>query len=300
MKKFLMRLTVLLSLLVLTGCLAEDYDVGVPRAYLHANDSLRSGPMQLAEANMNWSSSSGKVTETIQDIEEFGLSQEATTVSLNQPVYLEFKENEENGGDIWTNPEITASLWKDGEETKLVLTDSREFRFPQTEGNYALAVEFIDRDNKAQYAGNIVIEETPAQKAGELPKYSFMEMPSITKVSSENPSGVGFDYIYSEVCWNDCSFNSGYDIADVHAGDVEVGDSIVIDWGMMEPKPSEVVLIEIDNEGEEVSEAIGSPDSSSITIEVAGQDLGKQYSVQYLWRNGKELIGQSSLNFKLK
>lgn len=300
MKKFLMRLSVLLSLLVLTGCLAEDYDVGVPSAYLHADDRLRSGPMQLTEANVTWSSSSGEVSETIQDIEEFGLSQEATTVSLNQPAYLEFEENEENGGDIWTNPEITASLWKDGEETKLELTDAREFRFPQTEGNYALTVEFIDRDNEAQYAGNIVIEETSAQKAGELPKYTFMEMPSISKVNSEDPSGVVFDHIYSEVCWNDCSFNSGYDISDVHAGNVEEGDSIVIDWGTMEPQPSEVVLIVIDSDCEEVSEEIIPSDDSAITIEVAGQDLGKQYAIQYLWQDEEKLIGQSSLNFKLK
>lgn len=300
MKKLFIRVSALLMIFALTGCFAEDYDVGVPRAFLLADDGLRGQPMPLTEANISWSSSSGDVTETIDDIEEFGLSQEATTVSPNQPAYLEFEENEENGGDIWTDPTITAALWKDGKETKIELDDSREFRFPKTKGNYALAVEFIDRDNEAQYVGNIVIEEAPGQEAGQLPKYTYMEMPSITKVGSAESNGEIFDHTYSQVCWNNCYFNSDYDIPDVHAGDVEVGDRIVIDWEMIEPKPSEVMLIEVDGSKEEVSEEIVSSGDSTITIEVVEQDLGNQYSIQYLWRNGKELIGQSSLNFKLK
>ena len=161
-------------------------------------------------------------------------------------------------------------------------------------------MEFIDRDNEAQYVGNIVIEEAPGQEAGQLPKYTYMEMPSITKVGSAESNGEIFDHTYSQVCWNNCYFNSDYDIPDAHAGDVEVGDSIVIDWEMIEPKPSEVMLIEVDGSKEEVSEEIVSSGDSTITIEVVEQDLGNQYSIQYLWRNGKELIGQRSLNFKLK
>ncbi|MDE0582535.1 hypothetical protein ON064_05700 [Planococcus sp. A6] len=300
MKKLFIRVSALLMIFALTGCLAEDYDVGVPRAYLLAEDGLRGQPMPLTEANISWSSSSGDVSETIEDLEEFGLSQEVTTVSPNQPASLDFKENEENGGDIWTDPTITAALWKDGKETKIELDDSREFRFPQNIGNYALAVEFIDRDNEAQYVGNIVIEEAQGQNVGQLPKYTYMERPSIMKINSADPSGVVFDHNYSQVCWNNCHFHNGYDIPDVHAGDVEVGDSIVIDWEMIEPKPSEVMLIEVDGSKEEVSEEIVSSGDSTITIEVVEQDLGNQYSIQYLWRNGKELIGQSSLNFKMK
>ncbi|MFP3355802.1 hypothetical protein [Planococcus citreus] len=300
MKKVMILVSVLLSILMLTGCFAEDYDVGVPRAYLLADDGLRGEPMPLTEANISWSSSSGEVMETIDDIEEFGLSQEVTTVSPSQPTSLDFKENEENGGDIWTDPTITASLWKDGEETKLELNESREFRFPQTEGNYILEVEFIDRADEAQYVGNIVIEEAPGQKAGQLPKYTYMEMPSITKIGSAESNGETFDHTYSEVCWNNCTPDSGYEVPDVHSGDAEVGDSIVIDWGRMEPNPSEIILLEFDGDGEEVSEEIMATDSSTVTIEVNEQKLGKQYSVQYLWQDGEKLLGHSSLDFKLK
>ncbi|WP_174520003.1 hypothetical protein [Planococcus rifietoensis] len=300
MKKVLILVSVLLSILMLAGCLAEDYDVGVPRAYLLADDSLRGQPMSLTQANISWSSSTGEVTETIDDIEDFGLSQEVTTVSPNQPASFDFKENEENGGDIWTDPTITAALWKDGEEMKLELNDSREFRFPQNEGNYVLEVEFINRADEAQYVGNIVIEEAPGQNAGQLPKYTYMEMPSITKIGSAESNGETFDHAYSQVCWNNCTPDRGYEVSDVHSGDAEVGDSIVIDWEMMEPKPSEVRLIELDSGEEEVSEEIVSSDSSSITIEVAEQDLGNQYSIQYLWRDGGKLLGHSRLDFKLK
>ncbi|MEZ0482083.1 hypothetical protein [Planococcus sp. SSTMD024] len=300
MRKSLKFIFVLLLIFAMSGCFAEDYDVGVPRAYLLADDGLRGQPVQLTEANLSWSSSSGEVTETIEDIEEFGLSQETTAVSPNQPASLDFKENEENGGDIWTDPTITASLWQDGEETKLELNESREFRFPQTEGNYALAVEFIDRDNEAQYAGNIVIEETPGQKAGQLPKYSYMEMPLITKTDSTEQNGEIFDHSYSQVCWNNCGADSSYEVPDVHSGNAEAGDRIVVDWGMMDPSPSEVKVIEINSDGEEVSEQAVAADSSTVTIEVNEQELGKQYSIQYLWRDGEEPLGHSSLDFKLE
>gem|GEM_PF-4549760 len=69
---------------------------------------------------------------------------------------------------------------------------------------------------------------------------------------------------------------------------------------MMEPDPSEVKLIEIDSHGEEVSEEIMASDRSTITMDVSEQELGKQYSVQYLWQDGKRLIGQTILDFKLE
>lgn len=299
MKKHLKFALAILMVSALAGCFAEDYDVGVPRAYLLADHGLRGQPMPLTEANISWSSSTGEVTEKIEDIEELGLSQEPVKVSPNQPATLDFKENEENGGDIWTDPTITAALWKDGEETKLELDDISEFRFPQTEGNYVLEVEFIDRANEAQYLGNIVIEEPAEQKAGHLPRFTHVEMPSLTKLDSADPNGEIFDHSYSEVCWNDCEDKRAYNMPDVHSGDAEAGDRIVVDWGMMEPNPSEVQLIEI-VDGEEASEEAIATDLTAITIEVSEQELGKQYSVQYLWRDGEELIGHSRLDFKLQ
>ncbi|MFG6117822.1 hypothetical protein [Thalassobacillus sp. B23F22_16] len=144
----------------LTGCIAEDYDVGVPTAHLSAESHLVAGSqyIQLTEANIDWRSSSGEVEENIGNIEEFGLSQEKINVFPNQEASVEFEENKENGGDIWTDPTITAALWKNGEKTDINWNEYREFQFPANKGNYVLEVTFTTGNKTAQYVGNIVIE----------------------------------------------------------------------------------------------------------------------------------------------
>lgn len=46
-----------LFIFTLTGCFAEDYDVGVPAAYLNINNSS----VQLTEANISWVTASEDV-----------------------------------------------------------------------------------------------------------------------------------------------------------------------------------------------------------------------------------------------
>nr|WP_254901804.1 hypothetical protein [Thalassobacillus devorans] len=143
----------------LTGCIAEDYDVGVPTAHLNTESHLVAGSqyIQLTEANIDWRSSSGEVEKNIGNVEEFGLSQEEINVFPNQEASIEFEENKENGGDIWTDPTITAALWMNGEKTDIKWNEYREFRFPTNKGNYVLEVTFANGNKTAQYVGNIVI-----------------------------------------------------------------------------------------------------------------------------------------------
>ncbi|GEN52332.1 hypothetical protein [Halobacillus faecis] len=147
----------LLFLSVLAGCIGEDYDVGVPTAHLNIDAHVLSQSVQLTEANISWYSSSGEVEEKIDDIEEYGQSQGEIKVFPGQDASLDFKENKENGGDLWTDPTITAVLWNNGEKIKLDLNEYKEFRFPTEEGNYILEATFEDERNKAQYVGNIMI-----------------------------------------------------------------------------------------------------------------------------------------------
>ena len=137
----------------LTGCIGEDYDVGVPTAHLYIDNSF----IQLTEANISWDTASEDVQQTIEDIEEYASSLNVIEVSSGKKVFLDFKENEENGGDIWTDPKITVSLLKDNERIELELDKSREFRFPKNTGNYVLEVELVNSAGEAQYVGNIVI-----------------------------------------------------------------------------------------------------------------------------------------------
>ncbi|PIC80223.1 hypothetical protein CSV75_09525 [Sporosarcina sp. P18a] len=143
-----------LFVLTLTGCFGEDYDVGVPTAHL----DLGITAIQLTEANIRWETQSENVHETIEDIQEFGLSQDEIKVSAKQEAALDFKENEKNGGDIWTDPEITALLISDGEQLEIEMNDNREFRFPSDKGSYVLEVVFKSNAGRAQYVGNILIQ----------------------------------------------------------------------------------------------------------------------------------------------
>ncbi|MBN9653200.1 hypothetical protein J0K78_02900 [Halobacillus sp. GSS1] len=144
---------------VLAGCIGEDYDVGVPTAHLNIDAHVLSKSVQLPEANINWYSSSGKVEETIEDIEEYVQSQDEIKVFPGQDASLDFKENKENGGDIWSAPTIAAVLWKNGEKIKIEMNEQREFQFPTEEGKYIFEASFKDGSNAAQYVGNIVIKD---------------------------------------------------------------------------------------------------------------------------------------------
>ena len=153
--KFLFKLSIgFFFVLALSGCFGEDYDVGVPTAHLDFDISSA----QLTEANISWNTASEDVQQKIEDIEEFASSLEEINVFTGQKVFLDFKENEENGGDIWTDPKITVALLKDNKRIELEIDDSREFQFPTNKGNYVLEVEFINSAGSAQYVGNVVIK----------------------------------------------------------------------------------------------------------------------------------------------
>ncbi|WP_053217205.1 hypothetical protein [Virgibacillus senegalensis] len=79
----------LFILCTLTGCFGEDYDVGVPTAYLdtHAHLNIGAEHVQLTAANTNWKSSSGEVEKTIENTEEYGSSQEEIKVFPNQSFF---------------------------------------------------------------------------------------------------------------------------------------------------------------------------------------------------------------------
>ncbi|MFJ7367802.1 hypothetical protein ACIQWQ_27500 [Peribacillus frigoritolerans] len=89
MKLYLKLFTGLLFVLILTGCIGEDYDVGVPTAHLY----IESIDIQLTDANISWDTDSEDVQEKIEDVQEFGLTQDEIKVSANQEATLDFKEN---------------------------------------------------------------------------------------------------------------------------------------------------------------------------------------------------------------
>lgn len=83
MKGFLKLFIGLFLTLLLTGCIGEDYDVGVPTAHLSLDHSYA----QLKEANISWLEGSKHVQKTIGDIQKFALSQPEIKVNPNQKVF---------------------------------------------------------------------------------------------------------------------------------------------------------------------------------------------------------------------
>ncbi|MGE7113277.1 hypothetical protein [Lysinibacillus sp. NPDC047702] len=141
---------------ILTGCIGEDYDVGVPTAHIYFEGlSLE---FQLTEANVSWKTESEEVEKTKEDIIKYASSLDEIKVFPGEKAKLDFRENKNNGGDIWTDPKINIALLKDGKRTELILDDFREFQFPTDKGNYVLEVEFIISSGYAQYLGNVLIQ----------------------------------------------------------------------------------------------------------------------------------------------
>lgn len=301
MKHILRLFTGIFLLLTLTACLAEDYDVGVPTAYIQEVGLTQ---VELTKANISWSSSSGEEQQKIDNIQEFGLSQNKIFVTPNQKATLGFEENEKNGGDIWTDPEITATLWKNGEQINIELNELLEFQLPANEGNYVLEVNFMNPKNNAQYLGNIVIQKPSkdmTESDGQLPEYSSMEMPSIKKISSGSDNIV-FDHSYEQVCWNNCDDIKSHNYSEIHSGNVEIGDQLLIDWSKMIPQPSEINLIHIDSKNNKEVIKTESIDITDTTLGIAidEEKIGSQYAVEFLWKEGNELKGRTMLNFRLE
>ncbi|SDZ83361.1 hypothetical protein SAMN05421743_101358 [Thalassobacillus cyri] len=140
---------------------------------------------------------------------------------------------------------------------------------------------------------------TEKQNEEEADAEFHTEIPSIKKISSKAPDII-LDNSYQEVCWRDCDDNRTYNYPDIHSGEVEAGDRILIDWRTMKPIPSEVNLIRVNSLGEEISKENINTDSSTLNIQVSEEEIGKQYAVQFLWKDGEKLQGHSVLNYKLK
>lgn len=80
-----------------------------------------------------------------------------------------------------------------------------------------------------------------------------------------------------------------------------MGDTIIVDWNTMDPQPTEVQLIEVspNNDSEIINEMTVS-ESENIMIEISEEEIGKQYTVQYLWKNGEVVTGKTMLGFEFE
>lgn len=161
MNKWLKWVIGILLIFTVSGCFAEDYDVGIPSARLEVGemDGLLAYP--LTEANISWTSSSDEVKNVVLDIEEFGPKQNKIFAHPNQEARIDIIENEENSGSSgasWPDS-IAVTLWKNGEDADLDVNEDGEFTFPNTEGTFVIEVITRNSSNKAQYVGYVEIKK---------------------------------------------------------------------------------------------------------------------------------------------
>ncbi|SFK20375.1 hypothetical protein SAMN04488569_101533 [Marinilactibacillus piezotolerans] len=154
-------------------------------------------------------------------------------------------------------------------------------------------------DSEKASPNKISTEESTMQSSEEISAIRPEEAPSIKLVNAKDGLSTGFDSVYEEVFWDTTENDITYNFPEIHSGDVEVGDNILIDWSMLNPKPTEVSLIEVKNDSEKVNER-SITESTSINIGIDEAEIGKQYAVQFSWKKREELIGKSMLNFKFE
>jgi hypothetical protein len=171
-----------------------------------------------------------------------------------------------------------------------------------------LAIFFVSAAcENTQKTTSLVEGEESAQVGREkapdhiLPEFKRMETPYFIKIDSDTLYRYGFDHAYTKVCWNDCDQNNHFNHMDIHAADVEVGDKLQIDWHQMDPLPSEVNLIRLDQETkEEVNKENKDNRNSPLHIKIEEDMIGKQYAVEFLWVNEGIIQGKSILTYKFE
>lgn len=145
MKLFSKLLTGLLGIVLLTGCIGEEYDFTPPSVTLVHSE------MDLVEANIDWKSEEGYTKETA-NILQLAKEQPQVSVEAGKEDYLEFDHQD------FAIKELSISVWQCEEETQLELKDGQSFNFPNETGEFVVEVNLVTDRGTAQYVGNIVLE----------------------------------------------------------------------------------------------------------------------------------------------
>ncbi|MBN3555851.1 hypothetical protein JYA63_16355 [Fictibacillus nanhaiensis] len=144
-----------LFMLLLTACIAEDYDAGPPELRLSVKEDL----FALKEANVDWKTEEKEFKNKVDNFLTLASEQEEIKLSPNQSAELILLENKEDGGE-YTNETMRVSLWKGNEELKLTTKSSSDysFSFPSEPGQYILEIDFATSKGYSQYVGNIILK----------------------------------------------------------------------------------------------------------------------------------------------
>ncbi|KGR77971.1 hypothetical protein [Ureibacillus sinduriensis] len=150
MKAFLKFSYGFIIVLVLTGCIGENYDFSPPTVTLSSKSNMKS--VELVEANINWrGEGNNPIDKETKNI--------LTLAHQQQPIYFFAGEKVDmlfEHADFKTE-QFSVSLWQNDKKLDLEVTDL-SFYLPKEKGDYAIeAILQTDRGD-AQYVGNVVIK----------------------------------------------------------------------------------------------------------------------------------------------
>ncbi|WP_419957992.1 hypothetical protein [Psychrobacillus psychrotolerans] len=142
MKYFTTLFLGLFSIVLLAGCIGEDYDYSPPSVTLSHSE------IKLAEANINWEDGTVKEADSL----ELAREQQQVTVKAGQENFVNFDSQD------FEILDLTVSVWRDGEQIQLDVNRLKEFNFPNEKGEYLIEVNLTSDFGTAQYVGNILVD----------------------------------------------------------------------------------------------------------------------------------------------
>ncbi|MCM3672036.1 hypothetical protein M3181_24315 [Mesobacillus maritimus] len=139
-------------IVILAGCIGEEYDFTPPAVTLNDSSSLKN-LAELVEVNIDWRGEEGEpLTKETEDVFAFAKEQTPVSISSGQKVDIEFDSQD------FAVEELEVSMWKQDVEMKSDVMDGRSFYFPEEKGEYVIVLDLRSDRGKAQYVGNAVVE----------------------------------------------------------------------------------------------------------------------------------------------
>lgn len=149
MNKLSKLLSGLFFVLILTGCIGENYNFYPPSVKLSGANNI--GPAEMANANSDWRVKGNVQREIIaKDIFSLAKEQPQMTFVAGETVDLLFEHTD------FSTKGVSVSVWKEGKKTDLKVKDI-SFTLPKDKGEYVIEVKLHTDRGYAQYVGNILV-----------------------------------------------------------------------------------------------------------------------------------------------
>jgi len=150
MKRSFKKSMGIFMVILLSGCIGENYDFSPPTVTLENDEDIMED-VTLAEANIDWYYDE-KYNKETEDIQALAKEQDPIYLNAGQTVTYLIE-------DGYFEPDrISVSVLKDDSELELELEEVESFRLPNETGEYIVVFNIESSKGNAQYVGNIVIK----------------------------------------------------------------------------------------------------------------------------------------------